>query len=219
MRRADTILFDLDGTLTDSGTGIINGVEYALKKIGMRVDNKESLRCFIGPPLQEKFCEFCRISMKEAGKMVEFYREYYTGKGIFENSVYSGIPELLQYLQEQGVKLAIATSKPEKFARIIAKHFDIERYFDFIGGARMDGTRTKKSEVIEYVLEECRFVDRENIWMVGDREHDILGAKTTGLFSVGVLYGYGDRKELEIAGANKIIKSPGELVTLWKEGV
>lgn len=203
-----TVLFDLDGTLTDSGPGIIAGVQYALKKYGMEVDDISSLRCFIGPPLKEQFMKFCGFSEEEGARAVEHYREYYRDRGIFENEVYEGVPELLRELKDAGLTVIMATSKPETFAVTIAEHFEISRYFDFIGGSLMDGRRTKKSEVIEYVLEGAGVTDRSTVLMIGDRDYDILGAKEAGVHSMGVLYGYGPREELEAAGADFLVERP-----------
>ena len=139
---------------------------------------------------------------------MEYYREYYRDKGIFENEVYDGIPELLQELKAAGLKVIMATSKPETFAVTIAEHFGISRYFDFIGGSLMDGSRTKKSEVIEYVLDEAEVYDRSTVLMIGDRDYDILGAKEAGVHSMGVLYGYGSREELMAEGADFIVEEP-----------
>lgn len=210
--KIETVLFDLDGTLTDSGPGIINGVQYALKQYGMEADDLSKLRCFIGPPLLEQFVEFCGFSKEEGRRAVARYREYYNVTGLYENKVYTGIPELLQALKEDGIRIAVATSKPEKYALLIAEHFGISKYFDFIGGSLMDGTRTKKTEVIEYVLRACGVEDRDSVLMIGDREHDIIGAKEAGVHSVGVLYGYGTQEELENAEAEFIVKTPDEVL-------
>ena len=196
----ELVLFDLDGTLTDSGLGIMNSVQYALKKIGRGVENLEELKCFVGPPLAQQFAKFCGFS-----------DEYNEGKGMLENAVYDGIPEGLEQLKNAGIRLAVATSKPEKYARKIAEHFKIAPYFEFIGGANMDGSRTKKAEVIEYVLKNCKVEDRQSVLMVGDREHDILGAKACKVSALGVLYGYGDRAELEDAGADWIVSTPAKI--------
>ncbi len=208
----ELVLFDLDGTLTDSGPGIMNSVQYALKKVGKEVEHVEDLKCFVGPPLAQQFAKFCGISEEEGHRMVELYREYYEPKGMLENMVYEGIPEVLSALQEAGVRLAVATSKPEKYARRIAEHFGIASYFEFIGGANMDGSRTKKSEVIEYVLEVCNVQERQKVLMIGDRKHDVLGARSCGLSALGVLYGYGDREELEQAGAEWIVDTPAQIL-------
>lgn len=184
-----TVLFDLDGTITDSGSGIINSVKYALKKAGRKIPPEDELRKFIGPPLQEQFMKCCGIEEKEAAEMVALYREYYQEEGIFDNRVYDGVMEMLKTLKEAGLKIVMATSKPEKFAKMIAEHFGFAKYFDLIGGACMDGARTKKQEVIQYVLEQCKEKDREKIRMVGDRCYDIEGANREGIRAIGVLYG------------------------------
>ena len=209
-----TVLLDLDGTITDSGPGIMNSVRHALKKIGMEHASEEELRRFIGPPLKTQFMEFCGVSAEKADWLVEQYREYYKVKGIFENSVYDGIEELLKGLKAAGMKVMMATSKPEKFAKIIAEHFEFAQYFDFIGGACMDETRTKKLEVIEYVLESCGIKERDSVLMVGDRSYDIEGAHQAGMKAMGVLYGYGTMEELEIAGADYIVETPEEALNI-----
>lgn len=208
--RYQTVLLDLDGTVTDSGPGIMGGVRYALEKHGMNVPGKEQLQTFIGPPLKEQFRDFCGITDDEASEMVASYREYYGARGIFENRVYDGVVPLLKRLKNAGITVAMATSKPEKYAVQIAEHFEFAGYFDFIGGALMDGTRTEKSEVIEYVLASCGVDDRSTVIMVGDRRYDIEGARRAGLHSMGVLYGYGSREELESAGPDYIVETPAE---------
>ncbi len=212
-----TILFDLDGTLTDSGEGIMNAVRYTLERYEKEA-TEEELRSFIGPPLQTQFEQFLKVSEEEGKRAVSIYREYYTKRGIYENKVYPGIPDVLKQLKQAGFRLCIATSKPEKFAVQIAEHFNFAQYFDRIGGALMDGNRTKKREVIEYVLTEEQIGDqREGILMVGDRKHDICGAKQTGLRSMGVLYGYGSQEELETAGADWIVETPEDIWSILKE--
>ncbi len=203
----DVILFDLDGTLTDSALGITNSVAYSLKKYGIEVADRTELYKFIGPPLQESFEKYYGFSPEEAKKAVEYYREYYREKGIFENVVYEGIESLLKMLYASGKTLIVATSKPEEFAKTILKHFKLEKYFAYIAGANMDGTRTKKDEVICYALQNGNISDRSKVLMVGDREHDILGAGKAGIDSLGVLYGYGDYEELKKAGADYIAES------------
>ncbi len=212
-----TVLFDLDGTLTDSGPGIINSVQHALKQYGMEADDISSLRCFIGPPLQQQFQEYCGFTEEEGKRAVERYREYYSVKGLFENEVYAGIPEVLKELKESGFQIAMATSKPEAFARQIADHFDLTQYFDYIGGSHMDGRRTRKSEVIDYVLDACQIQDKDTVLMIGDREHDILGASQSNVHSMGVLYGYGTKEELENAGAEYIAELPEDILKIVKE--
>lgn len=198
------ILFDLDGTLTDPMIGITKSVQYALKKYGIIEADLWNLTKFIGPPLKESFMEFYGFSEEEGQKAVEYYREYYAPVGIYENQVYEGLEEMLAALKEKGLSLCVATSKPERFAKMILKHFHLDSYFDLIGGALMDG-RTDKAEVISYVLDQLD-TKKEKVVMVGDREHDILGAKKNGLDSIGVLFGYGNEEELKEAGADWIAK-------------
>lgn len=209
-----TILFDLDGTLTDSGEGIMNAVHYTLERYE-KTATEAQLRSFIGPPLQTQFQQFLNVSEEEGKRAVSIYREYYTERGIFENKVYAGVIGLLEQLKASGFRICMATSKPETFAVQIAEHFSFASYFDRIGGALMDGRRTKKCEVIEYVLAEegigRKRDDRDSVLMIGDREHDILGAKQTGIHSMGVLYGYGSREELEKAGAEWIAETLGQI--------
>lgn len=203
----DVILFDLDGTLTDSGMGITNSVAYSLKKYGIEISDRTELYKFIGPPLKESFEKYYGFSAEQAGKAVEYYREYYVDKGIFENTVYDGIEELLKEIRGSGKRAIVATSKPEVFAKRILEHFGLAGYFEHIVGANMDETRTKKEEVISHVLQSCKIPDLSRVLMVGDREHDILGAKKMGLDSLGVLFGYGDREELKRAGATYIAEA------------
>ena len=209
-----TAVFDLDGTITDSCQGILNAIRYALKKWCIGEPGEEVLRSFIGPPLQQQFQKVFGLTEKEGAEMVSTYREYYGEKGIYENRVYDGVIGMLEQLKKAGVKVLMATSKPEKYAKSIAEYFGFEKYFDFIGGACMDGTRTVKHEVIEYVLETCGISedDRKNTVMIGDRYHDIEGAKQSGLHSLGVLYGYGDCEELERAGAEVLAETPADVV-------
>jgi len=208
-KRKTTILFDLDGTLTDPMMGITKSVQYALKKHGIIEKDLWNLTKFIGPPLMDSFQRYYGFSEEEARQAVVDYREYFAPTGKFENIVYDGIPEMLQALKEQGFVLAVATSKPEVFAKDILVHFDLEQYFDFVGGALLTG-RTDKAEVIAYVLKHLG-VEKKDVIMIGDREHDIIGAAKNQLDSVGVLYGYGDRAEHEACGAGWIVDTVDEL--------
>lgn len=205
------ILFDLDGTLTDSGIGIINSVMYALKKYGIDASDRRELNRFIGPPLTASFQNFYGFTEEEAKKAVEYYREYYRDKGIFENYLYEGFEDLLRVLKENNKILIVATSKPEVFAKQILEHFGVDQYFTYIAGSNLDGTRVNKDEVIRYALESCKITDLSKAIMIGDREHDIIGAKKVGIDSMGVLFGYGDRKELEKAGAKFIAATVEEI--------
>lgn len=207
----DAVLFDLDGTLTDSGIGITNSVKYALEKQGITVKDRKELFRFVGPPLVEAFQKFYGFSPEKALETTHIYREYYSVKGLFENEVYDGIEDLLKKLKNDGKRVIVATSKPELFARKILDRFSLSQYFEYIAGANMDETRTDKTEVIKYALEKCNINDLSRVVMVGDREHDIFGAKKIGTDSIGVLYGYGSREELEKAGATHIAATPEEI--------
>lgn len=204
MKNYKYILFDLDGTITDSALGITNSVKYALRKLNAPIPPYETLCKFIGPPLLDGFRDICGFETEKAQAAVKYYREYYETTGLFENAVYDGIPEFLRALKENGKSVILATSKPEKFARLILEHFDLIQYFDFAAGASMDETRNKKDAVIAYALLKCNIKDKSLAVMVGDRHHDICGAKVNGISSVGVLYGFGDRGELTDAGADYI---------------
>ena len=217
MKKYTTILFDLDGTLTDPGEGIINSVEYALNKYGIEVEDKKSLCKFIGPPLLVSFSTYYGFNEEKSREAIEIYREYYKDKGINECKLFDGIKELLEMLKKSNYKVALATSKPEHFAHIVLQNYDIHKYFDFIGGASMDEkTRYTKEHVIEYVLSNIEETDRSKILMIGDRCFDINGAKAYNLDSVGVTFGYGTKEELEEAGATYIVNTPKEIENLLK---
>lgn len=208
----NTILFDLDGTLTNPGIGITNSVAYALNKFGISVADKTELYKFIGPPLKDSFMKYYGFNQSKALLAVDYYREYFRDKGIFENKVYDGVQKLLSDIKNSGRKIALATSKPELFAKQILDYFNLTEYFDFIGGATMDSIRSTKGDVIKYTLKNLTIKDLSTIVMVGDREQDIIGAKQAGIDSIGVLFGYGDRKELENAGAVYIAKTVKEII-------
>ena len=214
--KKEYILFDLDGTLTDSSPGIINSLLYAFDKLDFKIKDREELRVFIGPPLIDMMIEQYGFSREKATLGLKFYREYFRDKGIFENSVYDGIPEMLCDLQKRGYKLLLATSKPEEFAKRIMAHFDLEKFFYFIGGSDMGETRNSKSAVIEYVMENCGITEPQKCIMVGDREHDVVGAGKFGIQTVGVLYGYGSREEFEKSGAAYIVETVDELGELLR---
>lgn len=206
-----SVLFDLDGTITDSAEGIIHAVLFAVKKLALKTPSEEQLYSFIGPPLVDSFEKLYGLNNQEAEKAVAYYREYYQEKGIFENYVYKGIPEVLASLKEKGCQLYLATSKPEIYAKQILNHFNLTHYFKGIYGASLDGKRSKKVDVIQYALKEANILNLKETIMIGDRSHDILGAKENGLATIGVLYGFGDQRELEIAGASYIVSTPAEI--------
>lgn len=207
----DYILFDLDGTLTDPGEGITNSVAYSLQKYGIVVEDKTSLNTFIGPPLHESFQKYFNFSTLQSFDAVTKYREYYRDRGIFENRVYDGIPELLASLKAAGKTVIMATSKPTVFAERIAEHYGFRQYFDIIVGSELDGTRVDKAEVIKEALKQANDPQQEKCVMIGDRLHDILGGKKNSIKTVGVLYGYGSYEELKDAGADKIVETVTEL--------
>ena len=208
---ADPILFDLDGTLTESGPGIISSVRYALAAMGEPALDDEQLRRFIGPPLLDSFRDYCGMDPAEVTVAIAAYREYYATDGQFENSVYDGIPELLTSLRLAGRTLAVATSKAEVFASSILEHFDLAQYFSTVVGSELDGRRTAKADIITEALAR---LDRPTTGtvMIGDRSHDVRGAAAVGVGSIGVLWGYGDDEELTASGADALAATPDELL-------
>ncbi len=204
------LLFDLDGTLTDSGKGIMNSVSYALEKFNIRETDPKRLRRFVGPPLKESFLNFYGFSEEEGERAVAAYREYFTEKGIKENKLYPGIREGLTALKGKGFRLGIASSKPEVFVEQIARDFQITEYFDVMAGSLLDGGRTDKAQVIEEALRRLGASPEQTV-MVGDREHDAKGAACLGIPCAGAVYGYGSREELIQAGARWLLEEPGEI--------
>ena len=210
------ILFDLDGTLTESGDGITKSVQYALEKIGKPEPDLDKLPVFVGPPLMEQFMKYADIDEETARQAVVYYRERYTVKGIFENKPYDGVVELLDSLKKKGYILAVSSSKPEKFVKQILDYFDLTQYFTEIVGSEMGGKRTKKSEVIEETLTRLGYEKkRDQVLMVGDKEHDVFGAREAGLECVAVSYGYGTMEELEAAQPLQIFDSAESLLTFF----
>ncbi|MDD6214392.1 MAG: HAD-IA family hydrolase [Firmicutes bacterium] len=206
----DLIMFDLDGTLTDPKEGITNCVKYALESFGIHENDERVLMKFIGPPLVDSFEELYGFSPEDANRAVEKYRERFSSIGIFENAVFDGVPEMLTKLKIKGKKIALATSKPHIFAERILEKFKLLKYFDYTVGSELDGTRNYKDEVINEVLG-LASTDKSNAVMVGDRKHDILGAKKCGVTSIGVRVGYAEPGELEAAGADYIFDTIAEL--------
>jgi phosphoglycolate phosphatase len=205
------ILMDLDGTITNPKAGITKSVQYALRANGIIIDDLDTLCRHIGPPLRGSFIEFYGFSEAQAEAAVAKYREYFSVTGIFENEEYEGMRELLRKLKAADKSLIVATSKPEIFARQIIEHFGLQEYFEDICGANLDDTRGTKEEVIRYALEKNGIKDYSEVVMVGDRKHDVEGAKAVGLDSIGVLYGFGSKEELVEAGAGQIAATVEEL--------
>ena len=208
------LLFDLDGTLTDPKVGITTCVQYALKSFGIEEPDLDKLEPFIGPPLTDSFMNYYGFSREQAEAAVEKYRERFRDIGIFENQLYDGIPEMLKTLYSKGMHLAVASSKPTVFVERILEHFKIAKYFKVVVGSELDGRRVNKDEVVEEALRqlfEGRPVEREKVYMIGDRCFDVEGARAQRVESVGVTYGYGSMEELKEAKADYIVRSVGEL--------
>ena len=207
----DYLLIDLDGTVTDSRVGVTKSVQYSLTHFGIHVADADELIGFIGPPLRDSYQKYYGIIGENAEKAIEKYREYYSDRGIYENELYEGMDKLLRAQFEKGRKIILATSKAAVYAKKILEHFEIDKYFCFAAGAEFDGTRSRKDEVIRYALDSVGITSMDRAIMVGDKRHDIIGAKTVGMESIGVLYGYGDFDELSAAGADYIAGSVEEL--------
>ena len=191
----DTILFDLDGTLTDPKEGIVNSILYALEKLGIHENFVEELETFIGPPLRESFIQRYNLNTHAADKAMLFYREYFSAKGLFENKPYPGVAEMLDSLSSNSYKLFVATSKPTVYSIEILKYFKLDSYFKETIGSNLDNTRTNKSEVIEYAVSTNGLLAERSI-MIGDRKHDMIGAKNNSMKAIAVTYGYGSYEEL-----------------------
>lgn len=204
------ILFDLDGTITDPREGILNSLQYAMKKCSIVENDREKLTRRIGQPLHEIFEELYGFSREEAMKAVGYYREYFTDTGIFENRLYAGMDILLKKLAGAKCSLILATSKPTVYAEKILRHFDIDQYFDEIVGSNLDGTMTDKSEIIRHIIISQKLSGAETV-IVGDSIYDIAGAKNNGIDSIAVTFGYGLEQELKEAGPTHIVDSVEEL--------
>jgi len=209
--KKEIILFDLDGTLTESGEGIVNSMEYALKAYGITDYNRTELFKYLGPPLIDTFKKEFGFDDLKAVEAVEKFREYFREIGIYENKLYAGIESLLKNISDSGRKIVLATSKAEVFAVRILEHFKIIKYFNVVAGSELDGSRIRKGEVIRYALNKLGTVELDSAVMIGDRKEDILGAKEVGIDSIGVLYGYGSLEELKNAGATTIVETVEEL--------
>lgn len=217
--RQKTILFDLDGTLTDSKPGITRCVQHALAEMGIVVDDLDVLTPFVGPPLRESFARYYGFDDAQSQRAIASYRERFANVGLYENAVYPGVPELLDSLQGAGMTLAIASAKPAPFVEQILEHFALSSYFAVIAGASLDHTRATKDAVIAHALRELAPEPAHRLLMVGDREHDIHGARAHGIETVAVGYGYGTREELTAAAPLAIVDSVPELAEWLLAGV
>lgn len=194
-RKIENILFDLDGTLTDPKAGIVNSIVFALNKLGIHENHFDELDSFIGPPLRESFLKRYTLTNELADKAMLFYREYFSVKGIYENMIYPGVEEMLETLITHNFQLYVATSKPTVYATEVLRHFNIKNYFKEIIGSNLDNTRTDKTEIISYIISTYGLQASSSI-MIGDRKHDIIGAKNNSMKTIGVTYGYGSHEEL-----------------------
>ncbi|MCX4313050.1 MAG: HAD hydrolase-like protein [Clostridia bacterium] len=212
------VLFDLDGTISDSYEGITKSVVYALEKMGITPpENREALRVFIGPSLWDSFMTHYHLDANDAERAVQYYREYYAPHGMLDCKLYDGVRGTLTELNALGKKLILATSKPEPAAVQILKHFGILDLFEFAAGASLDTSRTEKADVIKYALKSAH-ASADNSIMVGDRLYDVAGAHKIGMPCIGVLYGYGDREELEAVGADYIVSEIKDIVKIIANG-
>ena len=206
------LFFDLDGTLTESAPGIIRSARYALSHFGIE-PSEEIMKKFIGPPLMESFQNLCGLTEEESLEAIRLYREYFAEKGMFENSVYKGVYEMLETLQKEGKILAVATSKPEIYAKKILDHFHLTEYFSYIAGAALDHVKMTKADVLRNAVCHTGLTDISQGLMIGDRLHDVEGAKELGMETLGVLYGYGSHEELMNAGAVDVAQTPKDVIS------
>lgn len=220
--RYTNILLDLDGTLTDPKIGITKSVRYALNKMNIEVETLDELEIFIGPPLAVSFQDFYGFDEAKTLTAIEYYREYFKVTGLYENEVYVGIRELLGQLKKnEGVRLFVATSKPQVFAQQILDHFELDSYFEYICGSELDGTRSAKAEVIGYLLDNFNLKPEDTV-MIGDRKHDIIGAHHHGIDSIAVGYGFGSKEELVNIKPTYLVQSIqelGQLLTVNQQAV
>ena len=214
MKSYKIIAFDLDGTLTNPETGLIAGFKYALDAYGIEYGSEESLKKFIGPPLQDAWVSEYGVSRECAIEMLMKFREFYNVYGWWDNKVYDGVPEMLASLKKTGKVLVVATSKPEPIAKRVLALFELDKYFDFIGGASPDLSRDKKSEVLEYSLAAVGCNDKSTAILVGDRKYDAEGAFACGIDSLGVLWGHGSPEEICASGFTLTAKTPGEVAKI-----
>ena len=213
MKRYETVAFDLDGTLTDPESGLTSGFAYALSKMGIKYSTKKELRRFIGPPLKAEFMSVYDLDDAGGEECVRLFREYFSVYGWWDNKLYPGVPEMLATLKDRGKKIVLATSKPEIFAEKILRLFDIAKYFDFVGAATLNHTRVEKSDILSYALDAVN-ADRSSSVMVGDRKYDAIGAVDVGIDSIGVLYGHGDKSEIDSAGFTYTVRSVEDITEI-----
>jgi phosphoglycolate phosphatase len=213
MKEYDLILFDLDGTLTDPESGLIKSFAYALSRMGIDCSDRPSLRRFIGPPLYDEWQRVYGFSPEASGLALDYFHEYYEKDGWCDNVMYEGIPALLSGLRAAGKRIALATSKPEVFAKKILRLFGISQYFDFEAGAYSDRIRDKKWEVLAYALQQFPDIPKDRCVLIGDRKYDSEGARICGIDAIGVLWGHGSKEELSESSFTAVFRSPEDLLT------
>lgn len=212
----DYIFFDLDGTLVDTREGILVSMEKALEEMGVTDSNAYSAKQLIGPPLKTLFMEHFGLDEDAAQEATKVFRKFYNDSGKFCCCKYSGIEETLKCLKNEGYVLAVATSKPTVFAEDILKHLGLDKYFDQIVGSNLDNTRGKKQEVIQYLLDEYQIKATDNVYMIGDKAQDLIGAAACNVSGIGVTYGFGTREELETQQHQAILSSPATIAEYFK---
>jgi phosphoglycolate phosphatase len=209
-----TVLFDLDGTLTDPCEGIVNGHKFTLEKFGIIETDEKKLRTFIGPPLELVYSDEYGFNPEDTQRAVNFYRSYYAEKGVYQNKLYDGITDFLELLKSKNIACMVATSKAEPFALQVLDNFNLRHYFDDVSAAQMDGSRSDKADIIAHLIEKYR-LEKSSVVMIGDRKFDIIGAQKTGIDSIAVGYGYGDDEEFKIAKPTYICKDMKSLAAFF----
>ncbi|MBB6362245.1 MULTISPECIES: HAD family hydrolase [Acinetobacter] len=211
------ILIDLDGTLTDPKVGITTSARYGLEKIGHPISDEINIDWIIGPPLKASLAKILNVEADHvlAEQALMGYRERFAVKGLYENHVFEGVTETLAELKRRGYRLFVATAKPTVYAKQILEHFDLAQYFTDIYGSELNGERTNKAELIQYILEQQK-LQADQCLMVGDREHDIFGARQNGIDTIAVNYGYGSQEELEVAQPKYKIDRFNQLLDYFK---
>ena len=213
MKKYNTIIFDLDGTIIDPSVGIVHSLLYALDKMNTKAKGKDVLLKFIGPPLIDSFKKYFGFDDETAKQAIKHYRAHFKEEGVLACSLYEGVETVIKTLKGKGKRLLVATTKPEIHAIEVLEHFHLEPYFDFVAGSYLDGRRVDKGELIIHALESTGITELDKVMIIGDRKHDTVGAKTAGIDSMGILYGFGHLKELEDAGATYIAPSPGDILS------
>ncbi len=211
------VLFDLDGTLTDSALGITNCIIYVCEKMNLTVPSMDVLKTFVGPPLTKRFSEVFSLSEEDAKKALSIYRERFAPIGIFENQVYLGVSDMLKALKDSGCVIALATSKPQIFAEQILKHFKLDTFFDYVSGSDLTGGKQEKTDVMKEALSNMK-AEKEKTVMVGDRSFDIEGAKELNVKSIAVTYGYGTMEEIDSCKPDYVADTPGEVAEIILKG-